>query len=501
MKRNLLLTMAAAGMWLLGSVPAFAACPTGLSGTQLAAGLWTIKIEGFKTDTGGAATDPDPQSEGCFGVIQSDGACDIAAGDIICAFNNTITAPTTIGGIPAFAGTVSGARDVGQYSFNSNNTGSLTIIDAPSGKTMSFGIVAGLGNSVMQGASIFSGGSSLADPLILTVQKRDQTITAAQFASATSVAFDPAGGGVGGNGLGKGFDAVGVATEQHLDPETGSTQEGGGTIFFNVDGGYDSDVVPGVQIFPSSLICDFHSTLLQQNTGAGQDGTELTSAALDGDYGCPLAGAAFQTASVLYGTTNSSAYVATTGSAGAAAHGLAIANGTKAIMAGSDTGAGVVLVASPTNQHPTKTITVTNGSTEPLDWTNVTINGVADVTATTNTQTQNSQCTGAGTPAACCTGATMGFCSPLNCTGANTPFVGCTGPGTALCPTSGDLAAWNPVATGAVKPTCTIIFTDSGATCTTGSPEIGTWELVGGDHTMITGTPNGTGITFSLKCS
>ncbi len=123
------------------------------------------------------------------------------------------------------------------------------------------------------------------------------------------------------------------------------------------------------QVFPSSLICDFHSTLLQQNTGAGQDGTELTSAGLNGDYSCPLGGADFQTASVLYGATNSSAYIATTGSAGAPSHGLAIADATKAIMAGSDTGAGVILVASVSNPHPSKTITITNGSTEPLDWT------------------------------------------------------------------------------------------------------------------------------------
>ncbi len=158
-----------------------------------------------------------------------------------------------------------------------------------------------------------------------------------------------------------------MANEQHLDPETGTTLEGGGTIFFNVDGGYDCDIVPGVKVFPSSLIAT--SIPPCWTLDAGQDGTELTSAALNGDYSDPLSGAAFQTAAVLYGATNSSAYVATTGSAGAPAHGLAIANSTKAIMAGSDTGAGVVLVASASNPHPSKTITITNGSTEPLDWT------------------------------------------------------------------------------------------------------------------------------------
>jgi len=64
---------------------------------------------------------------------------------------------------------------------------------------------------------------------------------------------------------------------------------------------------------------------------------------------------------------------------------LAIADATKAIMAGSDTGAGVILVASVSTPHPTKTITITNGSTEPLDWTAIQINSVPDVTVTGGT--------------------------------------------------------------------------------------------------------------------
>ena len=56
MKRNFsLLTLAAAGLWLLASAPAFATCPAGTEGTQLASGEWTIKIEGFATDTSTAA--------------------------------------------------------------------------------------------------------------------------------------------------------------------------------------------------------------------------------------------------------------------------------------------------------------------------------------------------------------------------------------------------------------------------------------------------------------
>jgi hypothetical protein len=99
-------------------------------------------------------------------------------------------------------------------------------------------------------------------------------------------------------------------------------------------------------------------------------------------------------------------------------------------------------------------VTITNGSTEPLDWTSITVNGVPDVTIASST-----------------------------------------------CSTSGgDLAAWNPVATGAIKPTCTITLQNTGTTCTTGAPETGTYELVGADHAMVTGTATSTGVTFALKC-
>ena len=61
--------------------------PAGTQGTQLAAGQWTVKIEGFVTDNatcGTSCPDPTPASEACFGVITSDGTCDITGGDILC---------------------------------------------------------------------------------------------------------------------------------------------------------------------------------------------------------------------------------------------------------------------------------------------------------------------------------------------------------------------------------------------------------------------------------
>jgi len=446
--------MAAAGLWLLGSAPAFAACATGTQGTQLAAGQCAVKIEGFVTDTstcGTSCPDPTPASENCFGVISSDGACDITGGDLLCSNPTSgITGPATNAGLKVFSGTSSPANDVGTYFFNSNNTGEIVISDTPSGKVYAFGIVAGLGNAQMQGASIFGSPGVQKDPLIITIQKRDQTITAAQFLSQDNAAFDPAGGSAGGSGLGKGFDAVALGVEEHLDPETNTTPEGGGSIFFNVDGGYDSDIAPGIQLFPSSLIVDFHEAILAQHLG---DGTQEASATLNGDYSNPLAGASFQTASVLFGTTNQNAWTATVGSAGVPSAGLAIATAYKSILVGNDQGQAALLISSPSNLHPTKTVTITNGSIEPLDWTAISIQGVPDVTIT------------------------GGTCSAVG----------------------GDLAAWNPVGSVA-KPTCTIIFTNSGTTCTTGSPEVGTYRLDGADHVAISGTPTAAGVTFSLKC-
>jgi len=494
-------------MWLLGSAPAFAACNPGTVGTQLAAGLWAVKIQGFRTDTatcGTSCPDPTPRGESCIGVIQSDGACGITGGDMICDSGTGpgpgpgtgITAPSMTGGFPDFSGTASPANDVGSYFFNSNNTGEIVIQDPPSGKVFAFGINAELGNSEMRGASLFGPPGVQKDPLAITIEKRNQTITAANFNGALALTFDPAGGSTGSSGLGKGFDAVGVSVVEHLDPESSTFSEGGGTIFFNVDGGYDSDVVPGIQLFPSSVICDFHESILSQHTG---DATQLSTASINGDYACPLGGAGFQTAAVLFGSTLGNAFVGTVGALGTSAPGMALGTAGKMSSPGTGQGQAATLVASISNPHPSKTVTITNGSTEPIDWSAISIIGVPDVTATTLPSSQNSQCTAAGVPAACCTGAGTGHCTELNCTGANTPFNGCTAAGQALCPGVGSLRAWNPVGS-AVKSTCQIILTDSGATCTTGAPEVGTYRLVGADHAMISGTPNAAGIDFGLTC-
>ncbi len=483
MKRNFsLLTLAAAGMWLLAAAPAFATCPAGFTGTALAAGTYAVKIEGFVTDTGacsGGSTcpDPTPKSEGGFGTIKSDGACDIIGGDIIFGIQggSGITSPATfpeLGPIPTFGGTASSANDVGTYQFDSNSTGEIVIADTPSGQTWAFGIQAELGNTEFRGARINPG-----DPLVILIEKQ-AAVTAAQFLNQDAVTFDAAGGGSAGGALGVGFDAVGVSVTEHLDPETGTTAEGGGTIFFNVDNGYDSTVIPGVQVIPpggGALVCDFHETVLQQNAGSGQDGTQLTNASVNADYSCPLGGAAFTTASVLYGSSNGNAFIATVGTNGTASPALAIGEASRAIIPGAPIGGASVLVASVSNPHPSHAVVVTNSATEPLDWTSLGItvsSGPADVTIE-----QNSSCTGAGAPYACCTGTGTGTCG--------------------TCPAIGDLAAFNPLFP---KPTCTVLLVDSGATCTTGTPEVGTLNFNGADHAMTGATASATAENYSVKC-
>jgi len=62
----------------------------------------------------------------------------------------------------------------------------------------------------------------------------------------------------------------------------------------------------------------------------------------------------------------------------------------------------------------------------------------------------NTQCTGAGTPAACCTGSGTGTCTDFKnsmCTAAGTPYSCCTGAGTGSCPASCVVSSQGPYST------------------------------------------------------
>jgi len=529
MKRSFLVLalVGAFGMALLGSAQkAMAACPVGVSGTQLS-GNYAVKIQGAATDIGtcaGSSTcpDPTPQAIAAIGVLHFTGTCAIDGGDLIYADQKAavITSPATfpeLGPIPNFSGVAApNGNDVGTYGFNSNNQGTISFTDTPSGKTFSFGVVAELGNSEFRGSRLNPG-----DPLIIVGEKQATGITAATYNAQGAVTFDAGGGGSAGGALGVGFDAVGVEVVQHFDPETNTTPEGGGTIFFNVDNGYDSTIFPGAQIIPpggGTLVCDFHLAVLTQGTA---DGTQLSHASILPDFSCPLSGAAFDNASVLWGSTNTSQFVMTVGTNGVAAKSGAAGNVGRAIATGAGAGGIATLAETNANLHPLATITLSNKAAESIDYTSLTLNGVPDVTIA---RAENSQCTGAGTPAACCTGAGTGTCTTADCTAAATPFFGCTGAGAgtfSTCAPIGDIHA-NNVLFG--PGSCTVVVQGTGAhqctsnmnasctgvgtpfTCCSGAgagtcvTETGNLSVDGNDHTFIGATQTGTGAQFTVKC-
>ena len=491
MKRNFL-TLALAGAFglaLIGSASAGTICPGYPAGTHnggLLAGNYAVRLQGYVTDPGtcfGGSTCPDPTPAPIagLGVITVDGNCNITAGELIYDDAGTLTAPTSIDlgagtpWVPAFAGTQTVA-DTGYAAFNSNNIGVLQLTDTPSGNTWQFGVVAEAGGSEIRGALMSPG-----DPLTIVLERQKAGITAATFVSVISLAYDW-GTGFPTQATGVGGGAIGVQVTEHADPETGLSLEGGGSIFFNVDNGYDSSFAPGIQLLPpggGGLICDFHESLISAPGTA--DGTQNTDAALDGDWSCPLAPAHFENASVVWGTANQYAWVLATGASGVATTGVSMGTAGKAVAAGTNhVSPGVAtLTASNANLHPSTTLTITNDSAEPLDYAGLSLSGVPDVTITGGT----------------------------------------------CVPGGSDLPANNPLALSIPLGTnvCTIILQDSGAQCTTngntscispGHPftcctgpgagscvtESGTLLVAANDHTITPSTQTGTGATIPVNC-
>ncbi len=483
MKRNFL-TLALAGalvMAFAGASQAVAACPAGTTNGGVLAGNYAVRIQGYQTDDGlcfGGPTCPDPTPAPIagLGVVAINGACAITSGELIYDNAGTITAPTTINingapQVPAFSGTMTGA-DTGSAVFNLNNSGVLTLTDTPSGNTWVFGVTSEAGGSEIRGALMSPG-----NPLTIVLERQKSGITIPTFISTIGLDFDW-GTGFPGQGTGVGGGAIQTEVLEHLDPETGTVLEGCGSIFFNVDNGYDSTFGPGVQLLPpggGGLVCDFHEVLI--SAPSLTDGTQNTDAALNGDYGCPLSPAHFENASVVWGAVNQYAWVLTTGSNGNATTGVSMGTAGRAVAPGTNhmSAGTAVLVASNANLHPTTTLTLTNASGEPLDYSGLSLSGVPDVTISGGT------CVAAG----------------------------------------GDVAAWNPII--GLPSSCTIILQDSGAQCTSsvntlckkaGSPytccsglgagtcvtETGTLEIGGNDHTITATTQTGTGATVVVKC-
>ena len=463
MKRNLLLlAMAGAfGMALLASASrALATCPTGSTGTQLN-GNYAIKVVGAKTDLDDSSGDPVPAPIAGIGVIAADGACDITGGEFIYNDDETFTSPTTVGsgGPAAFSGSLTANIVAGtgspatnsNYYFNVNNAGVLTLVDSASGNTFQFAIAFETGNTAFRGARLNPG-----DPLGITGELQ-AGVTLAQFENPSSILFD----GIESNDvsysyLGLGSFPVELASLEHLDPETNTVIEGGGNTFWNNDNGY----YDGGQTLPSGggpLNCDFHQTVVSGPSTA--DGTQVTNSVFNNDFSCPFSGLDLYVSTVVWGSANQYSYDMITGfvtGLGPLQVPVGTGTGGKVTATGTDhlSAASVTLTASVSNPNPSTTLTITNDSAEPLDYTGLTLSsGLSDVTITGGT---------------------------CNTTGADVPANGVlSGPGS-----------------------CTIILTDSGASCTTTGPNFqsGTLEINGNDHAFATGTQTSTGLTIPVTC-
>jgi hypothetical protein len=526
MKRNfLLLALSSAfAMALLGSAPnASATCPAGTTNGGLLAGNYAIKILGAVTDTASCALtntcpDPTPTAIQGVGVVTLDGACDIAAGELILFNGSAWSSPTTVNMgagtpyVPAFTGTPVGypTGDFGSYWFDANHEGEFNLVDAPSGNTFAFGTSAEAGGSEFRGARLNAG-----DPVIIVGEKQAAITGYTPFFNPQTVEFDAGGGGTTTSSTGVGFDAIMSQLVEHLDPLTGATDiQAGGNIIFNLDNGYDSSILPGVQIIPGggAVICDYHGQLISAPSLA--DGTQGVDAALNSNWGCPLAPAHFEVVSVLWGSSNQNAFAMTTGGNGTAELGGGSLATTGHIVAsgnGAVAPANAVLVASNANLHPSTTVTLTNSAAEPIDYTGISLSGgLTDVsidpsstclTAGGEVNSKNTialslslgtnvctivlkgsgnQCTVNGNTG--CTGGSSQ--SAGSCTAAHTPYACCTSAGHgATCGTAAPYAC----CTGAGTGSCVY--------------ETGTVTIAGNDHIITPATlQNSTGISIPVTC-
>jgi hypothetical protein len=495
MRRNfMILALATAfGMALLGSVSqALAACPAGQTGTQLGSGtgLYAIKLLGAEQDTSGSGTGattvdfPSPIGVGGIGVFHTNGACVIDGGEFIYFSDNHLTGPGTLPSstIKAFQGNISPGNLTGMYTVNTNGSGILHLTDSASGLSFEFGITVETGNLEFRGARLDAG-----DPVVIIGEKQ-ATVTTAQFETATTVLFDaPGGGGIPGSLLGVGGSAVQAQVAEHADPLTGTTDIlGGGAVVFNQNGGLLCDSPVGnpsgcAGANAGGIIGDI--TIAVPAGPFTTDGTQNTQATFNADYGFPLAGAGFNQSSVLWGTANQSGFVMTTATAGAATTGAALATAGKNTAPGTDhlsAGAATIVTPPSWSTNSVVTLTITNDSIEPLDWTSIATVGLADAEVIGGTCGPTGGDLAADTienPVQTCT------IQLSNVNGFN-----------AQC-TPADSATLCTKATGNTYACCTGLHT---GTCA--GTETGTLLIGGNTHAIVPGTQSSMGVSIPVTC-
>jgi hypothetical protein len=219
------------------------------------------------------------------------------------------------------------------------------------------------------------------------------------------------------------------------------------------------------------------------------DGTQNTAATFNGDFSFPLAGAGFNQASVLWGTVNQSGFVMTTATGGATAAGAALATAGKNVATGTNhlSASSATLVVPTTDAATSTTLTVTNDSVEPLDFTAITASaGLPDVTVT-------GSCGVTGGDLESNT-AELGpkTCTIILSSGTGNSFNECTpGPASTVC---------TKTTPGTPYACCSGLHTDGNNGVSCAGVETGTLLIANNDHQIVPGTQTSGGVTIPVTC-
>ncbi|MGB6553808.1 MAG: hypothetical protein WBE78_09975 [Candidatus Binataceae bacterium] len=402
MKRNSLL-LALTGTFglalIAGASSALATCTSPFVGAAIQ-GNYAIKIVGADVDTG-SGTDPTPNPIVGIGVIAVDGACDVTGGELIYNDGGTITGPTTDPGlrsaIVGFSGSLSANISANTYILNTNNTGSLTLVDTAGGMNggnpVTFGITVTVNGAEFRGVRTNGGmaaGPPPTDDAPLSIVGERQgsatpgtpAITPATFQNSYSVLCDTTG--TTGK-LGLGYQPVSGTSVQHPFPIGDGRVVINGNFWFNNNGGTVNGS-PLVSPSGGAFFCDSAGIVLSQSL---VDGTQNTDALYENNFGCPLYGFGDETSSVLWGSSNQNAFTVVTGTAANA--GFTPFKGVSSCTSAKTVNGGAVHVApGAVTVHASGapvTLTITNDSQGPLDYSSITLSpalsGFVNITSAT----------------------------------------------------------------------------------------------------------------------
>jgi hypothetical protein len=398
-------------MALLGSASmAMATCTAGTVGAAIN-GNYAVKIVGAGVDNG-TAGDPTPNPMVGVGVIALDGACDVTGGELIFNDGGTITGPANDApprnAVVAFSGSLSANISAGtSYNLNTNNTGFLTLTDTTGGMNggnpVTFGITVEAGGAEFRGVRM-NGGTAAGTPppndaplTILGERQGSATpgtpaLTTATFESPFAILCDTVG--TTSTGLGLGYQPLSGDVQEYANPLVG---RGGiiinSNLWFNSNGG----TINGTTFVPpngGAYLCD-----LGGNTVAAPslvDGTQNTDALFENSFGCPIR-ANTNSSWVLWGSSYQNAFTIVTGEQVAGGGFVPVTSVSSCTASRSIVGGTDRVVPAAVTLHSTgapETVTITNDSAVPLDYSGITLSsalsGFATITGGTCTTSAGS---------------------------------------------------------------------------------------------------------------